>query len=67
MKLRNCPDCERNVSKRAKSCPHCGCPVQKDGEQNPGLFALEVVTGPLGCIPFVGFLCCATLPFLFSG
>jgi hypothetical protein len=25
-KLGNCPDCEREISKRAASCPHCGCP-----------------------------------------
>ena len=24
--LTNCPDCEKEVSKRAVMCPHCGCP-----------------------------------------
>jgi hypothetical protein len=26
-KLMMCPDCETLVSKRAKHCPHCGCPI----------------------------------------
>jgi len=24
-----CPDCGQIISKRAVSCPHCGCPIQK--------------------------------------
>ena len=23
-----CPDCEKDVSKRAAACPHCGCPLK---------------------------------------
>lgn len=26
MSLSRCPDCKRQVSERADSCPHCGCP-----------------------------------------
>ncbi len=26
-KLRPCPDCNREVSRRAAQCPHCGCPL----------------------------------------
>ncbi|MDF1660447.1 MAG: hypothetical protein P1V97_01660 [Planctomycetota bacterium] len=66
MRLRSCPDCENQVSKRAKTCPSCGCPLQTDGV-NPGLFALEVITGPLGCLPILSLALCASLPFLFSG
>jgi hypothetical protein len=25
--LRPCPDCGREVSRRASQCPHCGCPL----------------------------------------
>jgi hypothetical protein len=25
--LRPCPDCQREVSRRAAQCPHCGCPL----------------------------------------
>ncbi len=25
--LQPCPDCDKEVSKRAESCPHCGCPL----------------------------------------
>ena len=29
--LQNCPDCGRQVSKRATSCPHCGAPILANG------------------------------------
>jgi len=29
-RLRDCPDCEMQVSKRATQCPHCGCPLDID-------------------------------------
>lgn len=29
MALINCPECGKEISDRAKSCPNCGCPVQK--------------------------------------
>lgn len=66
MSLKSCPDCENQVSKRAKACPRCGCPIQKD-EVKLGLFALDVATGPLGCLPFLTLVLCASLPFLYSG
>ena len=28
-----CPDCGRQISKRASSCPHCGGPVSPDQSQ----------------------------------
>jgi len=27
-RLRPCPDCDCEISKRAKHCPQCGCPIQ---------------------------------------
>lgn len=32
MALINCPECGREISEMAKSCPHCGCPIQKPTE-----------------------------------
>lgn len=29
-KLINCPDCEKEVSRRAASCPNCGCPISSE-------------------------------------
>ena len=29
MALINCPECKREISDRAKSCPHCGCPLEE--------------------------------------
>ena len=28
-RLKPCPECGQNVSTRAPSCPHCGCPLKK--------------------------------------
>lgn len=28
-KLRLCPDCEKEISRKADVCPHCGCPIEK--------------------------------------
>ena len=30
MALINCTDCGNKVSNRAKSCPKCGCPIERD-------------------------------------
>lgn len=29
-KLRACPDCDAQISKRATQCPHCGCPLDDE-------------------------------------
>jgi uncharacterized protein DUF6232 len=31
-KLRSCPDCDRDVSRRVTSCPHCGCPLVSESQ-----------------------------------
>ena len=28
MALINCPECGKEISEKAKSCPHCGCPIE---------------------------------------
>lgn len=27
MALINCPECNKEISDKAQSCPHCGCPI----------------------------------------
>jgi len=27
MALINCPECKKEISDKAQSCPHCGCPI----------------------------------------
>ena len=27
MALINCPECNKEISDKAKSCPNCGCPI----------------------------------------
>lgn len=29
MALIKCPECEREISDKAKACPHCGCPINE--------------------------------------
>jgi hypothetical protein len=29
MALIKCPECEKEISSKAKTCPHCGCPLEK--------------------------------------
>lgn len=29
-RLRPCPDCRAEVSKRVAACPHCGCPLDSE-------------------------------------
>ena len=30
MALINCPECNSQVSSKAKACPECGCPIQEN-------------------------------------
>ncbi|WP_034643713.1 zinc ribbon domain-containing protein [Desulfovibrio inopinatus] len=34
MALFQCPECGADVSDRAESCPHCGCPFRPAQQQN---------------------------------
>lgn len=33
--LIKCPECEKEISEKAKYCPHCGCPNEKVRENEP--------------------------------
>ena len=46
VKLIKCKACEKEVSKKAKACPHCGEPIPKQltlGEWIQGLFGIIVI------------------------
>lgn len=32
MALINCPECNKEISDKAKSCPHCGCPINTNSK-----------------------------------
>lgn len=32
MALIKCPECEKEISDRAKSCPNCGCPINNEND-----------------------------------
>ena len=34
MSLIKCPECEKEISDQAASCPHCGHPVSRDNPDN---------------------------------
>jgi hypothetical protein len=42
-KLMKCKDCNGEISKKAKSCPKCGCPVKKKTSRVTWLFLIFVV------------------------
>ena len=37
MAIIQCPECTKNVSDKAKSCPHCGFPIEENGAENLGI------------------------------
>ena len=39
MALLKCPECSQEVSSRATSCPHCGCPISGGQATSPGFRA----------------------------
>lgn len=34
MALINCPECKKEISDKAKSCPNCGCPLSENENQS---------------------------------
>lgn len=74
MPLKNCPECNKEVSDRAASCPHCGCPLQEAPQPEPPLVTPNFSTPPSpptkkkrsGClIPIIVFLLIGCLAVLF--
>jgi predicted amidophosphoribosyltransferase len=37
MALINCPECNKEISDMAESCPHCGFPIAKKAPLKPAL------------------------------
>jgi len=35
MALIKCPECDKEISDRAASCPHCGCPLVEEAPKTP--------------------------------
>lgn len=45
--LQDCPDCGRQVSKRAEACPHCGAPIASARTKvPPRVAAVPTITAP---------------------
>jgi hypothetical protein len=54
MPLVRCPDCRREVSERAESCPHCGSPMR--APKREGLFLRTLNFGCVGCLGLLGLI-----------
>lgn len=66
MPLIVCPDCERQVSSKAPTCPHCGCPLQPGKAPPFGSFQKGHVTRPdFWHDPNVGIVGCAIIVIIF--
>jgi len=64
MALVTCPDCSREVSSNAVSCPHCGAPLRNAAKPTvvakEGFFLRTMNAGCLGCLGFVAFVAVLT-------
>ena len=47
MALINCIECGKEISDKAKACPHCGMPLKKKGR---GFAIASLVLGIIGCV-----------------
>ena len=47
MALINCAECSREISDKAKTCPHCGYPIKTKGK---GFAIASLVLGTIACI-----------------
>lgn len=57
MALIACPECGRQVSSAAASCPHCGHPLRLRADANTGLLAkLATVVGAWLVVPWIARL-----------
>jgi uncharacterized membrane protein YvbJ len=71
MALINCPDCGREVSERAPSCPQCGSPIAKGSVADPttvhgrgeGLFMKSM---NCGCMIALGFILLVVVVLVFA-
>jgi hypothetical protein len=41
MALITCPECSKQVSEQAPSCPHCGCPIATSGRSQPQQIVIQ--------------------------
>lgn len=59
MALKNCPECEKEVSSEAAACPHCGHPLKKQKKalvSRPAGLVLQLVAVVLFIVAFSKFV-----------
>lgn len=47
MSLISCPECTREISDAARSCPHCGFPIQKQDDPGKAQVLIEQTAKPI--------------------
>ena len=62
MSLIKCPDCGKEISSHAETCPHCGYPLKKKDPVNP-IYEEEFESRTRGC--FIGSAIAAILGVLY--
>ena len=45
MAMINCPECGKNVSSMAKSCPNCGYQIKVEGKSNVVIIRMSMIKG----------------------
>ena len=48
MAMIKCPECGKDVSDKAKSCPHCGCPIESLSPSGTVKIKVSVLKAPTG-------------------
>ena len=61
MALINCPECKKEISDKAQSCPYCGCPVsavtiEQTSKKWKGWQLLGCLTSILGIVLIMGHM-----------
>ena len=55
MALINCPECSKNISDQATSCPNCGHPIKNNESQRVKTSEDSVLTRNRGCADIILF------------
>jgi hypothetical protein len=64
--LVDCPDCKREVSDQAESCPHCGHPLRAFSQEVSRTSSKQRNAPIFLVLSFIAFLLTATTPRLLS-
>lgn len=64
MSLIKCPECEKEISDKAKACPNCAYPIAEETEVKAPEAVIEKKENKAIKVPMTGFLIGIALPFI---